>query len=108
MEATSTKDYVRACTDVSACKEDNVSACIDVSTDNKGVYRSMCPYISTKGTGAYLVTSMDKSKVNTFACRRTGTYEKYRRYKPIWDIGTDAVGKLRKEISYADALQQGS
>ena len=75
MEATSTKDYVRACTDVSACKEDHVSACTDVSTDNKGVYRSMCPYISTKYTDVHVVTSTKKPRVNTFLRIRMNKYD---------------------------------
>ena len=66
----------------------------------------MCPYISTKGTGMNVVTFTDESKVNTFVRDITDAYYNYGRYKPIWDIGTDAVGKARKGIRYADALYQ--
>ena len=35
---------------------------------------------------------------------RTNAYNKYRRYEPIWEIGTKVLGKVQKGISYADAL----
>ena len=96
-----------ACTDGSACTEDRVIACMDVSADNTSMSRNMCPYISTKGTGMHVVTYTDESKVNTFICGRIEAYYNYGRYKPIWDIGTDVVRKARKGTSYADALHQG-
>ena len=34
-------------------------------------------------------------------------YYNYGRYKPIWEMGKDVVGKVRKGIIYADTLQQG-
>ena len=49
---------------------------------------------------------MEDSNVNTVVYGRTNTYDEYGIYKPIWDIGTDVVGKLQKGISYADALQK--
>ena len=107
MGATCTEDHVSACTDGSACTEDCVIACIDVSADNTSMSRNMCPYISTKGTGMHVVTSTDESKVNTFVRDRTDAYYNYGRYKPIWGIGTDTLGKARKGISYSDALHQG-
>ena len=55
----------------------------------------------------HVVTSTDESKVNTFVCGITDVYYNYGGYKPIWDIVKDVVGKVRKVISYADALQQG-
>ena len=76
------------------------------STDGTGVHRSTCPYISTKDTSVHVVTSIDESKVNTFVCGRTDAYYNYGRYKLIWDIGMDVLGKARKGISYADALHQ--
>ena len=54
----------------------------------------------------HVVTSTDESKVNTFVCGRTDAYYNYGRYKLIWDIGMDVLGKARKGISYADALHQ--
>ena len=82
-------------------------ACMDVSADNTSMSRNTCPYISTKGTGMHVVTSTYESKVNMFVFGRTDAYYNYGRYKPIWDIGTDVVGKVRKGISYDDALHQG-
>ena len=79
---------------------------MDVSANNTSTNKNMCPYISTKGTGMHVVTSTDESKVNTFVCGRTDAYYNYGRYKLIWDIGTDVLGKARKGISYADALHQ--
>ena len=84
-----------------------MSECTDVSADNMGVHGSTCLYISTKGTGVHAVTPTDESKVKMFVRVRTDTYGKYRREKTIQDIGTYGVGKVRKGISYADALQQG-
>ena len=72
-----------------------------------GMHRSKGPYISTKGTGMHVVTSTDEYKVNTFVRGITDAYYNYGRYEPIWEIGKYIVGKVRKGISYADALQQG-
>ena len=55
----------------------------------------------------HVVKSTNESKVNTFANGITDAYYNYGRYKPIWEIGTDVVGKVREGISYADSLQQG-
>ena len=55
----------------------------------------------------HVVTSTDESKVNTFVRGITDAYYNYGGYEPIWEIGKDLVGKVRKGISYADALQQG-
>ena len=107
MGAMCTEDRVSACTVGSECTVDCVIACMYVSADNTSMIRNMCPYISTKGTGMHVVTSTDESKVNTFVRGRTDAYSNYSTYKPIWDIGTDVVGKVRKGISYADALNQG-
>ena len=46
--------------------------------------------------------------VKRFVGVRTNMYVKYRRYKAIWYICKDIVGKVRKGISYADYLYQGS
>ena len=80
------------------------SACTEVSTEIMGVQGSTCLYISTEGMGAYGVTYTDDSMVNTAVRGRTDAYDKYGRYKPKWDIGTDVVGKICNGISYADAL----
>ena len=90
------------------CTEYCVSACTDVSTNITGVHGSTCPYISTKGTGVHVVMSTDESKVKTVVRGRKNMCDEYGRKKPIRDIGTDVVGKVRKGISYADALHQGS
>ena len=79
-----------------------------VFTESTSVHRSKCPYISTKGTGMHEVTTADDYTVKTAVCGRTNAYDKYGRYKPKRDIGTDVVGKVRKGIRYADALHQGS
>ena len=50
------------------------------------------------------VTSMDKSRLKTIVRGKNSAHNKYVRYKPIWEIGTDVVGKVRKVISYNDAL----
>ena len=107
MGATCTEYCVSACMDGSACTGDCVIACMDVSDDNTSMSRNMCPYISTKGTGMHIVTSTDESKVNMFVCGRTDVYCNYSRYKLIWGIGTDVVGKARNDISYDDAIYQG-
>ena len=101
------EDHVSACIDSSACMEDCVSMCTDGSSDNMGMHRSKSPYISTKGTGMHVVTSTDESKVNIFVHVITDAYYNYGRYELIWEIGKDVVGKARKGISYADALQEG-
>ena len=88
--------------------EERVSACTDVSTDSTGMHGSMCSYISTKGTGVHVVMSTDESKVKTVVRGRKNVCDENGRNKPIWDIGTDVVGKVRKGISYTDALHQGS
>ena len=87
--------------------EDRISMCMEVSTDSTGVHRSTCPYNCNKDTVVHVVTSTEKYKVKTFICSRMNTYAKYGRYKPIQDIGPDVLGKVRKGISYGDALQQG-
>ena len=74
----------------------------------------MCPesssliFSSTKVTVMHVITPTDESKVKTYICVRTDAYDKYGRYKPVRDMGMDVVEKVRKGISYADALQQGS
>ena len=82
--------------------------CTDVSNDSTGVHRNTCPYISTKYTGVHVVTSTEEYKVKMVVRGRTNLYAEYRRYKPIWDIVTEVVGKVRKGVGYADALHQGS
>ena len=101
------EDHVSVCTDTSACMEDCVSMCTDGSSDNMGIHRNKGPYISNKGTGMNVVTSTYESKVNTFVCGITDAYFNYGRDEPIWEIGKDVVGKVRKGISYADDLKQG-
>ena len=51
---------------------------------------------------------MDKSKVKTVLRGRTDAYDKYRRYEPVRDVGTDIVGQVRKGVRYDDSLNQGS
>ena len=46
--------------------------------------------------------------MKTFVRGRTNAYDDYGRYKPIWDIGTDVVGKVQKRIRYNDVPHQGS
>ena len=87
------------------CTDDIRSACTDISNDSTGVRRITCLYIPTKGTVMHIVTSTDNSTVNTVVCGRTNAYDEYVRYKPIRYIGTDIVGKVRKEIRYDDALK---
>ena len=82
--------------------------CTDVSTDGTGLHGSTCPYISTKVTGAHVVTSTEKYKLKTCVHGSTNMYDEYGRYKPIRDIGMEVVGKVRKGISYADDLHKGS
>ena len=101
-----TEYFVSECTDVTGmgyC----ISVCMDIYTDSTGVHGSKCPYISTKGMGVHRVMFTDKSTVKTAVCGRTNAYDKYSRYKPIPDIDMDVVSKVRKVISYDDALQQG-
>ena len=89
------EDCVIACTDVYACTEDHVSACMYVSDDNTGLHRSMRPYISTKGTGVHVVIPTEKSKVKTFVRGKTDAYDKCGLYKLVRDISPDVVGKIR-------------
>ena len=92
----------------STCTDDIGSACTDVSTESTGVRGSTCSYIPSKVTGVQRVPSTDYSMVKTVVRVRTYAYDKYWRYKPIRYIGTDLVGKVRKDIRYSDSLQQGS
>ena len=69
--------------------------------------RSMCLYISTKGTGVHRVTTTNNSTVNTVIHGKNNSYNKYGRYEPKWEIVTYTVGKVWKGISYDDDLQQG-
>ena len=66
--------------------------------------------MSTKGTGVHVFTFMEKSKIKTFVCGRMKVYDKYGRYElqTYTGKGTDVVVKVRKGISYADALHQSS
>ena len=91
----------------STCTYERGSKCMDVYTDSMGVHGSTCSYISTKRTGVHGGTSTDDSTVNTVVQRRTNAYDKYGRYEPKRDIGTDTVQKVRKGISFAEALQKG-
>ena len=91
--------------DISTCTEDFVVVCMDVSVENTNLHGIICPYISTKFMGVHVVSPTDKFKVKKFICGRMDAYDECRRYKPIWYIGTDVVGKVWKGISYADALQ---
>ena len=54
------------------------------------------------------VYSYYNSTVKTVVRGGTNTYDKYGRYEPIQDKGTDVVGKAWKGIIYADSLHQGS
>ena len=92
----------------STCADDCGILCTDDSTDSMGVHGSTCPYFSSKCMGMCGVTSTEGFTVKTVVCSKTNAYDKYRRYKSIWDMGTDVVGKLRKGTSYADALKQVS
>ena len=51
---------------------------------------------------------MEDSTVKTVARGKTNTYDECGKYKPIRNISTEVVGKVRKGISYYDSLQQGS
>ena len=73
-----------------------------------GVNGSTFPYISTKFNCVHGVTSTENSMVKTSIPCRTNVYDEYGRYKPIQDIGTDVVRKIRKGIRYFDALQKSS
>ena len=81
----------------SMCMRDCGSAQTDISNESMGVYRSTCPYISTKSTSVHRVTSTENSAVKTVVHGRKNAYNKYGKYKTIWDIGTDIAGKVRKE-----------
>ena len=72
------------------------------------MHRSMYLYISTEGICMHRVTSTGNYTVKTVIQERTNEYYRYRRYETKRYIGTDVLGKVRKGISYADALQQGS
>ena len=48
---------------------------------------------------------MDNSMVKMFIYGRTNAYDEYRGYEPIREISTDIVGKVRKGVSYDEALQ---
>ena len=73
-----------------------------------GVCGRTCPYVPTKGTGVHGVTSMDNYMVRTVVCGRTNAHYEYGRYEPIREISTYIVGKVRKGVSYDDALQKVS
>ena len=89
------------------CTDDCGSACMEFYTEITRINVIICTYISTKGVGVHGVVSTDDSMVNTVVRGITNAYDKYRKYKPIWGIGTDVVGKLRKGISYADDVHWG-
>ena len=78
-----------------------------VFTESTGVNRRMWPYIYTKNKGVHRGTFTDISIVGKVLRGRKDTYDEYRRYKPKWDICTDALGKVQKGVDYADALQKG-
>ena len=81
---------------------------MEVYTESTIVHGSTCSYIFTKCTGMHVVTPTEKSKVKMVVRVKSNAYGKYRRYGPIWYIGTEVVGKVQKGISYSDALNQGS
>ena len=103
---TDTQTCVSTSKDVyrSMCTDDLGSARTDVSTESIGVRGSTCPWIYIKGAVVRGVTSTDDSTVKMVIHGRTNTYGEYRRYEPIYDIGTDVVWKVRKGIRYDDAL----
>ena len=90
------------------CTDARGSVCKEVLTESKGVNRSKCPYIFTKVTGVHGVTFMDDYTVKLAVHGRMNAYDKYRRYGPKQDIGTDVVGRVLKGIRYAYSLHQGS
>ena len=92
----------------STCTDARGSACTDIYTESTVMHRSMCPYISTEGMGVHEVTSTDDYTVNVAVQVRRNAYDRYGRYETKRDIGTDVVGKVRKGISYADALHKDS
>ena len=55
----------------------------------------------------HVVTPTDKSKVKKFIRGILDAYDEYGRYKPVWYLGMDVVGTVRKEISYGDSLKKG-
>ena len=58
--------------------------------------------------GVHGVTSTDDYTVNVSVQRRRNAYDRYGRYESKRGIGTDVVWKVRKGISYSDALHKGS
>ena len=56
----------------------------------------------------HVVSSMESSTIKKVLHGTKNAYDDYRSYKPIQDIYTNVVGKVRKGIKYADALHQGS
>ena len=67
----------------------------------------MCLYIYTKGRGMNGGMSKDVSTVNVVEQGITNQYYVYGRHKSKLGIGTDAVWKVQKGISYADDLKKG-
>ena len=58
--------------------------------------------------GLYVVTSTGKYKVKTVVRGIMKAYVEYGSYEPIQEIGMYVVGKVKKGISYVDALHQVS
>ena len=81
---------------------------MEISTKSISVDGSTCLYISTKGTGVHRFTSTDYSTVKAVIRGRTNEYDLYGRYEPKLDTDTDVVEKVRRGISYAYSLKQGS
>ena len=99
----------------SSCTDAQGSTCTDVYTDitgiyneNTGLHRRKCQDISTKCMGVNRGTSADISTENKFVQGRTCAYDKYGMHGTRRDIGTYTVGKVRKGMSYTDAIHWGS
>ena len=61
--------------------------------------RSMCPYIPTKVTGMHGGPYTDISTIKAVIQGIMNKYDKYRRYVPKGDIGTESLGKAWKGIA---------
>ena len=86
------------------CTDGLGGVCNVVSTESMGVRGRTFPYIPTKGTGMHGFMYMENSMVKMVVRGRTNAYDEYGRYETIRDIGMGIVKKVRKGISYDDAI----
>ena len=92
----------------STCTDARGRACTDIYTETAVMHRSTWLYISTEGMGVHGVTYTYYYTVNVAVQGRRNVYDRYGRYETKQNIGTNVVWKLRKGISYVDALHKGS